>query len=71
MDLTNYFEQIFDQLFYVKIFARGRSLRFFFVTQMRNRYLNTGLKLLLKISPIFVFGPPVLGHVYAFKVDLC
>ena len=58
--------------FYVKIFALGRSLSLYFVTRMRNRYLNTGLKLLLKISPILVFGPPVLlGHAYALKVDLC
>ena len=37
----------------------------FFVMQMRNWYLNTRLKLLLKISPIPVFDLSLLSHACA------
>ena len=35
---------------------------YLFVMRMRNWHLDTGLKLFLKISPILVFDPPLLGH---------
>ena len=56
---------------YVKIFALGHSVSSFCVMGMRNWHLNTGLKLLLKILPIPVFDPPLMGYACAFQVDSC
>ena len=58
LDHKNYFERFFDDYFYIKIFALGRRVSFsFFFMRMRNWHLNTGLQLLLKISPLSVSDP--------------
>ena len=66
MDHKNCFEWFSTDYFYVKNFAQGRGVSLFSVTRMRNWYLNTGLKLLSRISPIPVFDPPLSSQPCAF-----
>ena len=51
---------------YVEIFALSRSVSLFCAMGMRNWHPNNWLKLLLKISPIPIFDPPLMGYACAF-----
>ena len=54
LDHTNYFKRFSTDYFYFKFLPWALAFLCFFM-RMRNRHLNTKLRLLLKISPIPVF----------------